>query len=451
MCRYNRATNSGLLADFTVVVLRRCEFGLITNIPKKSRTPRCGALPHARCKKGHVGGASFRCSVGPPGPKCEVIVEKSGVRRKFPLVATAPCAPERVQNLQSRRHIESSALILGAMYDECLDPELDALIRTGEAYLEMSFGFRLNLEAVHEGQILSDIRGAYEVFRGGFHDKSVTAVYYRGREIDVVDDFVRNRERFDGKVKSDIVLLLTGGVTGITRRRLIEQRVGFLVPGSQLYIPEMFLDLRDRVAHIDVRPKDRISPLAQLIILGTLLGERLEGANLTELAERFRVSVMSSSRVMSELEALGVAKAKFVGRERCLHLPVRDRLLWESVKDRLRSPVRKIRSVKGDLPDDVMRLSGGAALAFYTGYDGPGVRRYAISESIFNRLEKNSFIEPADFLDEDRVEIEAWIYDPGLYSKEGVVDPLSLYLSCRYEKGGGVEGAVDKLLDNMVW
>ena len=314
----------------------------------------------------------------------------------------------------------------------------------------MSFGFRMNLETVHEGQISSDIRGRYEVFRGEFHDKPVTVVYYLGREIDVVDDFVRSREGFDGEVKSDIVLLLAGSVTAITRRRLIEQRVGFLVPGSQLYIPEMFLDLRDRVAHIDARPKDRISPLAQLIILGTLLGERLEGANLTELAERFRVSVMSTSRAMSELEALGVARAKFVGRERCLHLPVRDRLLWESVKGRLRSPVRKIRSVKGDLPDDVMRLSGGAALAFYTGYDGPRVRRYAISESIFNRLEKNSFIEPADFLDEDRVEIEAWIYDPCLYSKEGVVDPLSLYLSCRHERGDGIEGVVDKLLDNIL-
>lgn len=154
---------------------------------------------------------------------------------------------------------------------------------------------------------------------------------------------------------------------------------------------------------------------------------------------------------MDELEALEVARAKFVGRERCLHFPVRGRLLWAELKDRLRSPVRKVRFVKGSLPETVARLSGASALAFYTGGDEPGARRYAISEAMFNQLRKNSHIELTDVLEEERIEIEVWSYDPCVLSRDGVVDPLSLYLSRRYDTDENIGNILDKILSSIEW
>ena len=334
------------------------------------------------------------------------------------------------------------------MDDGFLNPEIDALIRTGEAYLEMSFGFRLNLSPIDNDAIVDDVRVKFQAFRGFLHNRSVIVLHHNGKESHLVDDYLKYTELASSKLESYIVLVMIDSMSALLRRQMMDQKVGFLVPGSQLYIPEMFLHLKDRAARAGAEPMERISPLAQLVIIGVLLGERLEGANLTELAERFHVSVMSMSRTMDELEALGVARAKFGGRERFLHLPVRGRLLWDEMKGRLRSPVRKTRSVKGDLPHEVARLSGKAALAYYAQSDTPGVQCYAVFELVFNRIEKNAVVEFADPLDRNRIEVEAWTYDPCIFSKNGIVDPLSLYLIHRYDNDADMV-ALEKLADKI--
>lgn len=334
---------------------------------------------------------------------------------------------------------------------EYIDSELDALIRTGEVYFEVSFGFRPNFEIATVKEEEVDIGNKFKFVRGNIQDRSALFLYHLGDTCDVVNDFIKFRNYISEYFKCKIIALFVGNVSRILRRQLIDQKIGFFVPGSQLYFPEVFLDLRDRPMGAGRESRTRISPLAQTVILATLLGERLEGVNLTELAERFRVSVMSTSRVMDELEALEVARAKFVGRERCLHFPVRGRLLWEELKDRLRSPVRKVRFVKGSLPEAVARLSGASALAFYAGGDEPGARRYAISEAMFNQLRKNSHIELTDVLEEERIEIEVWSYDPCVLSRDGVVDPLSLYLSRRYDADENIGNILDKVLASIEW
>lgn len=335
------------------------------------------------------------------------------------------------------------------MDEAFLDPQIEALIRTGEAYVELSFGFRMNLRSIGRGKRFDVIENMYEILLADFQEKSVIMAYYRGNDEDIVDRFIEFRSSIASKFDEEVIICLMSSISTLMRREMVENRIGFFVPGSQIYIPDLFLDLKDRPGKARVVPAERISPLAQLIILAVLLGENLEGANLTELAERCRVSVMSASRVMDELEELGVARGKFVGRQRCLHMPVSGRLLWDAVKDRLRAPLRKIRSIKGELPEGVTRISGRNALAFYAGMPERGATHYAMSEALFNRLEKNAFIEPADFRDEDRIEIEAWSYDPCVLAREGFVDPLSLYLNYRDDRDGEIEQNLAMLLNRL--
>lgn len=337
------------------------------------------------------------------------------------------------------------------MNSEFPPPELDALIQTSEAYAEMSFGFRFNFEPVSEEILPERVHGLYHLWKSSIPGISIVALHHRGPDRDIIQNYEDLKGPIKSALSADAVVMIVDDLSPLVRRQMIEHRIGFLVPGSQLYIPELFLDLRDRATRTTPLNDERASPLAQSIILAALLGQEIEGANLTELAEHFRVSVMSTSRIMDELEKLGVARAKIVGRQRLLHLPVRGRLLWESVKDRLRAPARKIRFAKGALPADVARLAGKSAFAFYEGTSEPSVNRYAIAESLFRKLEDNSLVELTDRFDTDGFEVELWSYDPALLSSERAIDPLSLYLNHRHDTEKGSSDTANKILASFAW
>lgn len=337
------------------------------------------------------------------------------------------------------------------MNSEFLAPELEALIQTSEAYAEMSFGFRFNFEPIPEGIVPDQVHNLYHLWKSSIPGMMIVALHHRGRDKDIIQNYDESKSSIKSTLSADAVVMIVDDLPPLVRRQMIKHRIGFLVPGSQLYIPELFLDLRDRATRSAPSDDERASPLAQSIILAALLGQEIEGANLTELAEHFHVSVMSTSRVMDELERLGVARARFVGRQRLLHLPVRDRLLWESIRDRLRAPARKIRFAKGALPGDVARLAGKSAFAFYGEAPEPPISRYAIALNLFRKLEENSLVELTDRFDTDGFEVELWSYDPTLLSREPVIDPLSLYLNHRHDAENDSSNAASKILSSFAW
>jgi len=263
-------------------------------------------------------------------------------------------------------------------------------------------------------------------------------------------DFVKHREILRRELGDQPVILLLDHAPAAIRRQMVERRIGFLAPGSQLYIPEALLDWRERGARAAHEPAERIAPTAQLVLLAALQGEPLDDENLTELAERLQVAIMSMTRALDELEALGIAESRLVGRQRRLHLLLEGRELWDQVKDRLNSPVRKLRTVRGKLDDAAAPRAGESALAHYTMLAVPRVARRAIAAARWKEIAYR--LDPAaSGFDEDRIELETWSYDPNILARGGVVDPLSLYLSVRDEPDERVAQAAEELLEPFKW
>ncbi|MDB5671482.1 MAG: hypothetical protein JWO25_2441, partial [Alphaproteobacteria bacterium] len=192
-------------------------------------------------------------------------------------------------------------------------------------------------------------------------------------------------------------------------------------------------------------------PTAQLVLLAALLGEALEDANLTELAERFQVAIMSMTRALDELETLQIAEARHVGRQRHLLLLHKGADLWDRVKDRLQSPVRKVRTVRGLLDEQIAPRSGESALAHYTMLATPRIACRAIAAVRWKTLSLALDEGAATRFDEARIELETWSYDPAVLAREGVVDPLSLHLSTRHARDERVAQAAEQLLEPFGW
>jgi hypothetical protein len=67
-------------------------------------------------------------------------------------------------------------------------------------------------------------------------------------------DYLKNRDLVRRQLNVDLVLLLLDHVPNAIRRRMVDWKIGFIAPGVQLYVPEAFLDLRERVPAFTIAP-----------------------------------------------------------------------------------------------------------------------------------------------------------------------------------------------------
>ena len=79
------------------------------------------------------------------------------------------------------------------------------------------------------------------------------------------------------------VLYATEALASYERKRLIEQKVPFVVPGNQLYLPDLGLDLREYFRKPAAQPQSEISPAAQAMLISVLLGANFQCCHTARL------------------------------------------------------------------------------------------------------------------------------------------------------------------------
>ena len=125
--------------------------------------------------------------------------------------------------------------------------------------------------------------------------------------------------------------------------------------------------------------------------------------------------------------------------------------LWRQVKDRLQSPVRKLRRVQRGLEDRLAPRAGESALAHYTMLAAPRVERRAVAATRWKELAPQLDGGAAFDFAGAVTELETWSYDPAPLAQGGVVDRLSLYLSVRDDPDERVAQAAEQLLEPFGW
>lgn len=243
------------------------------------------------------------------------------------------------------------------------------------------------------------------------------------------------------------VVFLADAVSGFNRKRLLDQRTPFLVPKSQLFLPGLFVDLRDNFrAPREQAEVERISPAAQKVVLAALLGKDVEGVSASVLARRMKYSAMTLSRAMDDLKAAGLAEIEDVGKERQIAFGSHQAQLWRDALPLLRNPVRKRRRLRRLRDHGPGLAAGESALAHFTMLSEPRTPTVALAASAWLRCE-GDFGEPVDRWDESGVIVETWSYDPEFLGAHGYVDRFSLYLSLRDSDDERVKLALDELLE----
>ena len=239
-------------------------------------------------------------------------------------------------------------------------------------------------------------------------------------------------------------------VTAYNRKRLIEQRVPFIVPGNQMYLPMLAIDLREHFRRIR-EEIPTFSPSTQVVVLYALLRNARQELIPTEMAPLLGYSTMTMTRAFDELETASLAEIAIRGRERCLRFNEGRREIWEKAQPFLRSPVNKrIFIHRTDSIADAIR-AGLTALAHYSMLAAPAYTAYALSREDWKVLGKRHEIIELPDQDPDANEIEVWSYPPALFAEHGFVDPLSLYLSRKADHDERTESALEEMMEKFKW
>lgn len=257
------------------------------------------------------------------------------------------------------------------------------------------------------------------------------------------------------KVFQEPLILVADTMHPMNKKRLIENGIQFIIPGKQLFLPGLLIDIKEDLPRNGyLRKTEKLIPSAQFILLYRILHryEKLEQLTFKELAKKLGYTAMGITKAIAVLEQLELCEVTGT-KEKYVHFNERLNELWEDAKPYLINPVLKTVFVD-DLPKTNLLQSNVMALPEYTNMT-PGKQQYhAIEKTNFYALQKdNELVNLNEH--EGRYCLEVWKYDPNRLA-EGIteernVDPLSLFLSLENIQDERIEMALDQITDKFIW
>lgn len=246
-----------------------------------------------------------------------------------------------------------------------------------------------------------------------------------------------------------VVIYAAGAMSATIRSRLIALGVPFIVPGNQLYIPQLAMDLRDHFRAPAKKRGEHLSPAAQLVLFQHILSGDDTPMTPTLLAAPLAFAAMSIGRAFDQLAQANLARVEWRGRQKVLHYAADRRLLIDMSRTLLRTPVRGVHGVrfKGGRP--AMLRAGETALADLTDLAPPERPAYAILATGWREFFRKHDIEGVNDIDAADALIETWRYDPHTLSGGATVDPLSLHAQFRDHADERVAQAAIDVLERV--
>lgn len=244
----------------------------------------------------------------------------------------------------------------------------------------------------------------------------------------------------------DFIIYAQSSLSSYNRKRLVEHGIPFIIPGNQMYLPHLGIDLRERFLKFYGKKEKAFSPASQAVVIYALVRQTHENLTSSHLVEKLGYTLMTINRAFAELQAAQMGEFFHERRERWWTFSDK-RTLWEQAAPFLRSPVKKRFWLKNHQPKIIAGLS---ALSFFSLLTSPVLPVFATSIHQWETWKKLG-TEELPSADSAEIELEIWHYDPGLFAKNDIVDPFSLYLSLKASQNERIESALEEMMEKIEW
>lgn len=248
------------------------------------------------------------------------------------------------------------------------------------------------------------------------------------------------------------VVFVTRTLESYERKRLVEQKIPFVVPGNQLYLPDLGIDFREYFRQ-PAAVAATLSPATQALFIAALLGRHWQSEwRPADTVADLGYTAMTTSRAIRELVAVGLVTTRTVGKTRIVQTIHRPAEAWQHARPFLRSPVKKTvvtsASARAYLPE--APLAGLSALAAESMLAEPPTPIFAVGADQW-RAAQSAGLEVLPESYPGGVQWQVWTYSPNLQKNRPTVDPLSLTLSLQAEQDERVQQALEALQEQFPW
>lgn len=257
-------------------------------------------------------------------------------------------------------------------------------------------------------------------------------------------------DKVSGMAEDVFPIYVFSSLSAFKRKRLIQQKVPFVVPGNQMYLPDLGIDLREYFRRHG-KKRETLSPSAQHCLIHFLLNPDKIESTPSQLSNELNYSKMTMTRAIDELVIFQLGETRVEGKMRWFSLKRDNDDLWQRGIGYFKSPVSK--EIWVNIPDLIrlnLPLAGESALSQLSDINPPRTPCYAVGRAKWKEMQKGN-ISISENPDPDDVQIQIWRYDPDLTASAGMVDHLSLYLSLREEVDDRVQGALEEAMRRYQW
>jgi len=327
---------------------------------------------------------------------------------------------------------------------------MDTLIQTFGEYLRDNLGISI-LPKKWEGcrSLPVFMQGVYDCYTVGIlNEQCLLLVCFAENE--TTPSALRKHFDIVRKKWHGAIIVVKRAIRSNDRQRLIKYKIPFAIPGNQLYLPDIGLDLREHFREIRNETKS-FSPSTQVLVLYVILTRHYNPLTSTQLVRMLPYTSMTVKRAFDEIEQTQIGSTRMRGRERELVFATTGRELWDAALPFLRSPVQRQVYAMFHSDPAIGLMAGLTALSHYSMISEPETSVFAISPEVWKTAKLDKGVLELDYEDEDAYKVEIWRYDPTLLSKENTVDRLSLFLSLRDSNDERIEAALDEMMEGMQW
>ena len=243
------------------------------------------------------------------------------------------------------------------------------------------------------------------------------------------------------------VVFVLPSCSWVVRQRLMEREVFFVISGKYAHLPMLVAKEQKGVR----RQAQRLTPVAQYLLLYHLQRHSIEGLSAQDLVGKVPYSYSSITLGMACLEELQLcSKIVTDSRHKVVHFEDKGRQLWDKARPWMIDPVEQRMYCDALNAEGQWLICGINALAHYTSLYGDADTMVAMSRKEFNALQaagRMTHPNPSD----GEVMIEIWKYPAVCDDGEAYVDRLSLALSLADDRDPRVEKEVTNLIDETIW
>ena len=317
-------------------------------------------------------------------------------------------------------------------------------IKSVATYIDSVLGDNIMVKPVCKSvqdKLPISIVGNFELYNGLILGKNVLLAYVEDGNIITP---VQTKKQLDiiQRKTGMIAILVPGHLYSYNVNRLIAQKVNFVIPNKQMFIPSLLLDLKVDNTMNEENKKNTITPLTQCLLLYHLEAESLSGKTSYELAEKLSVSYASINRALRWLASKDLIKLEGL-KTKTVQIKLSNRELWDKALPMLVSPIEHLYYTDALLEGQM--ISGVNALASYTMLNEESRQCFAVTKKDFKALKKQADKKFG------QNEIQVWKYNSQMLSSTGVVDKLSLYLSLKDNEDERIQIELERLINEMPW